>query len=90
MFGPDMRVATIVNVGPTPATLSEVAQQEQMKPAFDPIQTPFDYIFYPFKAAFVYFGAGLELYRRRRMSYSAASTSGPGLSPDRTPTSLVW
>jgi hypothetical protein len=60
VFGPDMRVATIVNVGPTPATLSEVAQQEQMKPTFDPIQTPFDYIFYPFKAAFVYFGAGLN------------------------------
>lgn len=60
VFGPDNRVANIVNVGPTPATLTEAAQQEQMKPAFDPIQTPFDYLFYPFKAAFVYFAAGLN------------------------------
>jgi len=62
VFGPDMKVVNIVNVGPTPATLTEAAaqQQEEMKPPFDPIQTPFDYLFYPFKAAFVYFGAGLN------------------------------
>jgi len=60
VFGPDMRVANIVNVGPSASTLSEAAQQGQMKPAFDPIQTPFDYVFYPFKAAFVYLAAGLN------------------------------
>jgi len=60
VFSPDMRVATIVNVGSSAPTLSETAQQEQMRPSFDPIQTPFDYLFYPFKAAFVYLGAGLN------------------------------
>jgi hypothetical protein len=60
VFGPDMRVANIVNVGPSPASMTEAAQQEQIKPAFDPIQTPLDYVFYPFKAAIVYIGAGLN------------------------------
>ncbi len=60
VFGPDMHVANIVNVGPSPSTLTEAAQQEQMQPAFDPIQTPFDYAFYPIRAAFVYIGAGLN------------------------------
>jgi hypothetical protein len=62
VFGPDMRVTNVVNVGPSPATLTEAAQQQeqQMRPSFDPIQTPFDYVFYPFKAAAVYIGAGLN------------------------------
>ncbi len=61
VFGPDMRVANIVNVGPSPATLAEAQQQqEQAKAPFDPIQTPLDYLFYPFKAAFTYIGAGLN------------------------------
>jgi hypothetical protein len=60
VFGPDMRVASITNVGPSPSTLTEEAQQAQPAPAFDPIQTPFDYVFYPFKAAMVYIGAGLN------------------------------
>jgi hypothetical protein len=61
VFGSDMRVASIVNVGPSPSTLSEAAQQQQqMQPAFDPIETPFDYAFYPFRAAFMYLGAGLN------------------------------
>jgi hypothetical protein len=60
VFGPDMRVANIVNVGSSPSTLAEAAQQEQMRPAFDPIQTPLDYAFYPFRAAAVVIGAGLN------------------------------
>jgi hypothetical protein len=60
IFGPDMRVANIVNVGPSPATLAEAQEQQQPKPPFDPIQTPLDYFFYPVKAAFVYIGAGLN------------------------------
>ncbi len=60
MFGPDMRVTNIINVGPAPSTLAEAQEQEQMKPAFDPIQTPFDYAFYPFRAAFIFIGAGLN------------------------------
>ena len=62
VFGPDTRVANIVNVGSSPSTLTETTQQqqEQMTTSFDPIQTPFDYAFYPFKAAFFYIGAGLN------------------------------
>jgi hypothetical protein len=63
VFGPDMRVANIINVGPSPSTLTETARQEQQMaspPSFDPIQTPFDYAFYPFRAAFFYLGAGLN------------------------------
>jgi hypothetical protein len=60
VFGPDLRVVSIMNVGPSPSTLTETAQQGQMQPAFDPIQTPFDYAFYPFRAAMIYIGAGLN------------------------------
>jgi hypothetical protein len=61
VFGPDMKVASIVNVGPTPSTLQEEAQrQQEVQRPFDPIQTPFDYVFYPFKAAMVFIGAGLN------------------------------
>jgi hypothetical protein len=60
VFGPDMRVASIINVGSSPSTLAETTQQEQMQPSFDPIQTPFDYAFYPFRAAAVILGAGLN------------------------------
>jgi hypothetical protein len=59
MFGADMRITNIINVGPAPSTLAE-QQQEQMTPSFDPIQTPFDYAFYPFRAAFIFIGAGLN------------------------------
>jgi hypothetical protein len=59
VFGPDMRVATIVNVGPATSTVAE-AQQEQTRSSFDPIETPLDYVFYPFRAAFVFIGAGLN------------------------------
>jgi hypothetical protein len=60
MFGADMRVTNIINVGPAASTLAEAQEQEQMKPSFDPIQTPFDYAFYPFRAAFTFIGAGLN------------------------------
>jgi len=59
IFGSDMRVANIINVGPAPSSVA-AQQQEQMRPPFDPIQTPLDYAFYPFKAAFIYIGAGLN------------------------------
>lgn len=59
IFGADMRVANIINVGPAPSTLT-AQQPEQMSPPFDPIQTPLDYAFYPFKAALIYIGAGLN------------------------------
>jgi hypothetical protein len=62
VFTPDMKVASIQNVGPSPATLQEAqeAQSEGPKPAFDPLQTPLDYAFYPVRVAFTYLGAGLS------------------------------
>src|SRR5260221_2977466 len=46
-FGQNMRVANVVNVGSSPETLQEAARQpgNGYQPAFDPIQTPFDYAF---------------------------------------------
>ena len=60
VFGPNMRVASIVNVGSSPRTLTETAQRQQIRPSFDPIQTPFDYAFYPFRAAAVVIFTGLN------------------------------
>lgn len=61
VFGPDMRVTSVINVGSSAPTLTEaVEQQQQVKPAFDPIQTPFDYVFYPFRAAAVVIFSGLN------------------------------
>ena len=60
VFGPNMRVANILNVGPSPTTLSAASQPIHPDPPFDPIQTPFDYISYPLRAAVVYIFAGLN------------------------------
>ncbi len=60
VFGPDMRVANIVNVGQSPTTLTESSMPIHAEPPFDPIQTPFDYISYPLRAAVVYIFAGLN------------------------------
>ena len=59
VFDTNMKVASIENVGSSPATLQET-QLERVKPAFDPIETPLDYAFYPIRAAFTYIGAGLN------------------------------
>jgi hypothetical protein len=59
VFTSDMRVASIENVGSSASTLQE-AQAERIKPAFDPIETPLDYVFYPVRVGFTYLGAGLS------------------------------
>jgi len=59
VFGSDMRVASIENVGASPSTLEET-QTQRIKPAFDPLETPLDYAFYPVRVAFTYIGAGLS------------------------------
>ena len=62
VFGQNMRVANVINVGSSPETLQEAARQpgNGYQPAFDPIQTPFDYAFYPFRAAAVAVFSGLN------------------------------
>jgi hypothetical protein len=62
-FGSDNRVARIDNVS-APATASASTQEsaESQAPAapFDPLNTPLNYAFYPFRAGFIYLGAWLN------------------------------
>ena len=62
VFGQNMRVANVVNVGSSPETLTETARQPQngFQPEFDPLQTPFDYASYPLRAAAVAIFTGLN------------------------------
>lgn len=68
IFGADQRVASIQNVEVGTDTKQQVEQQAHVEAAaasqqppqpFDPIETPLNYIFFPAKAATIYFGAGL-------------------------------
>jgi hypothetical protein len=62
VFGPDNRIAEIQRLGP--ATTQASAETEPSGPPapsnFDPIQTPLDYAFYPFRLGAIYLGAGLN------------------------------
>ncbi len=65
IFGPDNRVASVQDVQVGTNTKQQVEQQAHAEQAaqapqpFDPIETPLNYIFFPAKAATIYFGAGL-------------------------------
>ncbi len=65
IFGADNRLASIQNVEVTANTKQQVEQQAHAEQAartpqpFDPIETPLNYLFFPVKAATIYFGAGL-------------------------------
>lgn len=68
IFGSDQRVASIQNVEVGTDTKQQVEQQAHVEAAaasqqppqpFDPIETPLNYIFFPAKAATIYFGAGI-------------------------------
>jgi len=67
IFGTDDRVASIQNVDT--GSQQQVEQQAHADAAaaaaappepFDPIETPLNYLFYPVRAATIYFGAGLN------------------------------
>jgi hypothetical protein len=62
VFGSNDRVASIQNIGQNPSTVKEAedAQTQQSNAAFDPIETPLDYAFYPFRLAAIYTFAGLN------------------------------
>jgi hypothetical protein len=68
IFGSDERLASIQTVEVTTNTKQQVEQQAHAEAAatsgppqrFDPIETPLNYIFFPAKAATIYFGAGLS------------------------------
>ncbi|MGH7923406.1 MAG: hypothetical protein ACREQH_02300 [Candidatus Binatus sp.] len=65
IFGSDERLASIQNVETN--TKQQVEQQAHAEAVaagppqrFDPIETPLNYLFFPVKAATIYFGAGLN------------------------------
>ncbi len=62
VFGSDNRIAEIQRL--SPATTQTSAETEPSGPPppsnFDPIQTPLDYAFYPFRVGAIYLGAGLS------------------------------
>jgi hypothetical protein len=62
IFGSNDRLASIQNVETN--TKQHVEQQAHAEAAppesFDPIETPLNYLFFPVKAATIYFGAGLN------------------------------
>jgi hypothetical protein len=59
VFGPDNHLVSVQNITSSTVTPAEEAAAQQPT-YFDPIQTPLDYAFYPFRAAFVYIAAGLN------------------------------
>ena len=67
VFGTDDRVASIQTIETNTQQKDEqqqhveaAAQVNQAPQPFDPIETPLNYLFYPAKAATIYFGAGLS------------------------------
>jgi len=67
IFGSDERLASIQNVEVSSNTKQQVEQQTHAEAVaagppqrFDPIETPLNYIFFPVKAATIYFGAGVN------------------------------
>jgi len=62
VFGPDNRVASVQQMEPTQKVQAQAEAEQRVTPPkpFDPIETPLDYTFFPFKAAVIYIGAGLN------------------------------
>jgi hypothetical protein len=64
IFGSDERLASIQNVEATSNTKQQIEEQaaaaSRPPQVFDPINTPLNYIFFPAKAAAIYFGAGVN------------------------------
>ena len=61
IFGSDDRVASIQNVETnTKQHLEQQVQASGPPQVFDPINTPLNYLFFPVKAATIYFGAGVN------------------------------
>ncbi len=65
IFGSDERLASVQDVETnTKQKVEEQAHQEAVAAGppvqFDPIETPLNYLFFPVKAATIYFGAGVN------------------------------
>jgi hypothetical protein len=61
IFGSDDRVASVQDVETnTKQHVEQQARAQAMPHEFDPIETPLNYMFFPLKAATIYFGAGVN------------------------------
>jgi hypothetical protein len=60
IFGANNRVASIQHIEPAEATKAKIEASNQPPAAFDPINTPLNYAFYPIRAGLIYLGAGLN------------------------------
>jgi len=64
IIGPDNRIASIQDVAAAAGTTGGTMRIEERPPgprrAFDPIETPLNYVAYPFKVAVIYFATGLS------------------------------
>lgn len=59
-FGPDGHLAEIKGLPSATAAISATSTGPQFQPAFDPVQTPLNYLFYPLRFAFTWIGAGVN------------------------------
>jgi len=60
VFGPNDRLANVQQIEPAEKTQAELeARTKEIEPPFT-LETPFNYAFFPIKAAFIYIGAGLN------------------------------
>ncbi len=60
-FGPDDRVAEVKDLATTPSTgTSTASTMPQVGAAFDPVETPLNYLFYPLKFSLAWIGTGLN------------------------------
>ncbi len=62
VFGTDNRIASIqdVETNTQQRVEQQASAQTEMPRAFDPIETPMNYLFFPLKAGAIYFGAGVN------------------------------
>ncbi len=62
VFGTDNHVASIqdVETNTKQRVEQQASAQSEMPRAFDPIETPMNYLFFPLKAGLTYFGAGVN------------------------------
>ncbi|HVA77796.1 MAG TPA: hypothetical protein VNF27_07865 [Candidatus Binataceae bacterium] len=60
VFGSNNRVASVQQIEPAAATKQQLETASEAPTAFDPIDTPLNYAFYPIRAGLIYLGAGLN------------------------------
>lgn len=60
IFGANSRVASVQQIEPAEKTKDQLEAVNEPAAAFDPINTPLNYAFFPIRAGLIYLGAGLN------------------------------